>query len=112
MTRLSVMGKNLSAFHRLTRHKYPLIDWVRSSLEATHRVTRYIHPDQPSTRFCAAGPWKKAAVVLSESYRLVPVDGQPCDSDPFTVVERDGRYYGPAGCCDMRVSTRWRSGPW
>jgi len=31
----------------------------------------------------------------------VPVDGQPWTSDPFTVTERDGKYFG-RGCVDMK----------
>jgi acetylornithine deacetylase len=81
----------------------PLIDWVAEYLES-HGIAshRYIHPDQPKhALFAHAGPWEEGAVVLSGHTDVVPVDGQPWDSDPFTVVERDGRYYG-RGCCDMK----------
>jgi acetylornithine deacetylase len=32
---------------------------------------------------------------------VVPVDGQPWDTDPFAVVEKDGKYFG-RGTCDMK----------
>jgi acetylornithine deacetylase len=32
---------------------------------------------------------------------VVPVDGQPWDTDPFVVTERDGKYFG-RGTCDMK----------
>ena len=32
---------------------------------------------------------------------MVPVDGQPWSTDPFEVVEKDGKYYG-RGTCDMK----------
>ncbi|MEM9127142.1 MAG: acetylornithine deacetylase, partial [Pseudomonadota bacterium] len=41
------------------------------------------------------------AVVLSGHTDVVPVDGQPWDTDPFTVVEKDGKYFG-RGTCDMK----------
>jgi acetylornithine deacetylase len=40
-------------------------------------------------------------VVLSGHTDVVPVDGQTWASDPFTVTEREGRYYG-RGCADMK----------
>ncbi|MFK7838129.1 MAG: acetylornithine deacetylase [Sulfitobacter sp.] len=81
----------------------PLIDWVADYLDG-HGIEshRYVDPDQPKhALFAHVGPWEEGAVVLSGHTDVVPVDGQPWDSDPFSVVERDGRYYG-RGTCDMK----------
>lgn len=81
----------------------PLVDWVEGYLHS-HGITahRYYHPDQPKAAlFAHVGPWEEGAVVLSGHTDVVPVDGQPWDTDPFTVVEKDGRYYG-RGTCDMK----------
>ena len=43
----------------------------------------------------------RGGVVLSGHSDVVPVDGQAWSSDPFQVVERDGRLYG-RGTCDMK----------
>ena len=43
----------------------------------------------------------RGGVVLSGHSDVVPVDGQIWSSDPFRVVERDGRLYG-RGTCDMK----------
>lgn len=43
----------------------------------------------------------RGGVVLSGHSDVVPVDGQVWSSDPFQVVERDGRLYG-RGTCDMK----------
>ncbi len=48
------------------------------------------------------GPDVPGGVILSGHTDVVPVDGQPWDTDPFTLVERDGRYYG-RGTSDMKA---------
>jgi len=48
------------------------------------------------------GPEVAGGVVLSGHTDIVPVDGQPWSSDPFTLTDKqDGRLYG-RGCCDMK----------
>jgi acetylornithine deacetylase len=81
----------------------PLIDWVDDYL-ASHGITahRYVDPDQPKhALFAHVGPMEEGAVVLSGHTDVVPVDGQPWDTDPFDVVEKDGKYFG-RGTCDMK----------
>lgn len=51
--------------------------------------------------FATIGPKDKGGVVLSGHTDVVPVTGQPWDTDPFEVVEKDGRLYG-RGTCDMK----------
>lgn len=81
----------------------PLIDWVAEYLDS-HGVEshRYIDPDQPKhALFAHVGPWTDGAIVLSGHTDVVPVDGQPWDTDPFAVTEKNGKYYG-RGTCDMK----------
>ncbi|GFE51277.1 acetylornithine deacetylase [Roseobacter cerasinus] len=81
----------------------PLVDWVEDYLRG-HGITahRYTDPDEPKAAlFAHVGPWEEGAIVLSGHTDVVPVDGQPWDSDPFDVVERDGKYFG-RGTCDMK----------
>ena len=40
-------------------------------------------------------------IALSGHTDVVPVDGQPWDTDPFSLVEKDGRLYG-RGTSDMK----------
>lgn len=51
--------------------------------------------------FATIGPMVKGGVVLSGHTDVVPVDGQPWDSDPFAVTENNGRLYG-RGTADMK----------
>lgn len=82
----------------------PLIDWVEEYL-GNHGITahRWPDPDQPhkAALFAHVGPLVEGAIVLSGHTDVVPVDGQPWSTDPFEVVEKDGKYYG-RGTCDMK----------
>ncbi|WP_158964163.1 acetylornithine deacetylase [Chachezhania sediminis] len=81
----------------------PLIVWVEEYL-ASHGITahRHYHEDgQKAALFAHVGPWEEGAVVLSGHTDVVPVDGQQWDTDPFTVVEKDGKLYG-RGTTDMK----------
>lgn len=80
-----------------------LIEFIERYLEghgiAAHRVS-----DAEGTKanlFATIGPDVAGGVVLSGHTDVVPVEGQAWDSDPFTMVERDGRLYG-RGTADMK----------
>ncbi len=51
--------------------------------------------------FATIGPDVRGGVVLSGHTDVVPTAGQPWSSDPYAMVERDGRLYG-RGTCDMK----------
>lgn len=51
--------------------------------------------------FATLGPQKDGGIVLSGHSDVVPVSDQNWTSDPFRMVERDGRLYG-RGSCDMK----------
>lgn len=96
--------EKLISFPTVSREtNIPLIDWVAGYLDS-HGIEshRYVDPEQPKhALFAHVGPWKEGAIVLSGHTDVVPVDGQPWDTDPFCVVEKDGKYYG-RGTCDMK----------
>jgi acetylornithine deacetylase len=106
-TRLSakdIMDK-LVSFPTVSRDtNLPLVDWVETYL-GSHGITshRWPDPDQPhkAAIFAHVGPMIEGAIVLSGHTDVVPVDGQPWDTDPFQVVEKNGKYYG-RGTCDMK----------
>lgn len=103
MTPFELMEKLIS-FPTVSRDtNIPLIDWVAGYL-SDHGIEshRYIDPDQPKhALFAHVGPVEEGAIVLSGHTDVVPVDGQPWDTDPFSVVEINGKYYG-RGTCDMK----------
>ena len=85
------------------RSNLALIEWVERYLDGlgvTHR--RVPNADGTKSNLLATlGPAEPGGVVLSGHTDVVPVDGQPWSTDPWTVVERDGRLYG-RGTCDMK----------
>ncbi|MBY5932197.1 acetylornithine deacetylase [Tateyamaria omphalii] len=103
MTPLELMTKLIS-FPTVSRDtNLPLVDWIEEYLN-DHGITahRHYHPDEPKAAlFAHVGPEVDGAVVLSGHTDVVPVDGQPWDTDPFVVTERDGKYFG-RGTCDMK----------
>ncbi|MEO3427310.1 acetylornithine deacetylase [Pelagibius sp. CAU 1746] len=79
------------------------IDFAQSYLEGHGaRCRRIANPEGTKANlFASLGPEAPGGVVLSGHSDVVPVDGQSWDSDPFTLVERDGRLYG-RGTADMK----------
>lgn len=57
--------------------------------------------DGKSCLVCTAGPAGTDGVILSGHLDVVPVEGQPWTSDPFTLTRRDDRLVG-RGSCDMK----------
>lgn len=51
--------------------------------------------------YATVGPKDQPGVMLSGHTDVVPVDGQDWDSDPFTVIEKDGKLFG-RGTSDMK----------
>lgn len=96
--------ERLVAFPTVSRDSnLALVDWLQGYLEG-HGIECHRHwtdDRQKAALMAHAGPRIAGAVVLSGHSDVVPVDGQAWSSDPWTVVERDGRLYG-RGTCDMK----------
>ena len=96
--------ERLVAFPTVSRDtNLPLVDWVDDYLNS-HGITSHRYYNETNDKaaiFAHVGPEVEGGIVLSGHTDVVPVDGQPWAADPFTVIERDGKYYG-RGCCDMK----------
>ena len=80
-----------------------LVDWVGDYL-ASHGIASHRDYDptgQKASLYAHAGPDVTGGVILSGHTDVVPVDGQAWTSDPFSVLEKDGKLYG-RGTCDMK----------
>ncbi|TPW06358.1 MAG: acetylornithine deacetylase [Alphaproteobacteria bacterium] len=94
----------LVAFDTTSRESnLALIEWVEAFLaQRGVATTRVPSADgRKSNLHALIGPAVEGGVVLSGHTDVVPVDGQPWTSDPWTVAERDGRLYG-RGVADMK----------
>lgn len=88
-----------------------------SNLGLVHYVRDYLHsvgvtdvvlvhsPEKTHANLFATLPGEggvtQGGIVLSGHSDVVPVDGQPWDTDPFAMVEKDGKLFG-RGACDMK----------
>ena len=80
-----------------------LVEWVEGYLDGLGVPHRRV-PNSDGTKsnlLATIGPAVEGGVVLSGHTDVVPVDGQPWITDPFSLVEKDGRLYG-RGTCDMK----------
>ena len=102
-TPLELMEK-LVSFPTVSRDSnLPLIRWVDGYL-GDHGITVHRHYDETGEKaalFAHVGPDIEGGIVLSGHTDVVPVDGQPWESDPWIVTHRDDKYYG-RGVCDMK----------
>jgi len=81
----------------------PLIEFVEAYL-TKHGVESRRVPTadgMKSSLFATIGAGEAGGIALSGHTDVVPVAGQSWDTDPFELVERDGKLYG-RGACDMK----------
>jgi len=99
------MLSRLVAFDTTSRNSnLELIHWVRDYLAAQGVVATLV-PSEDGAKanlYASIGPAAEGGIVLSGHTDVVPVDGQPWSTDPWTLVEKpDGKLYG-RGSCDMK----------
>ena len=88
-----------------TSHKtnIPLIEFVEAYL-AEHGIASQRVPTADglkSSLFATIGDASTGGIALSGHTDVVPVASQAWDTDPFELIERDGKLYG-RGACDMK----------
>lgn len=75
-------------------------DYARSFGLAPRRI-----PNPEGTKanlLISVGPQEPGGIILSGHTDVVPVDGQDWHTDPFAMVEREGKYFG-RGTSDMKA---------
>ena len=98
------MLRRLIAFPTVSRDSnLELIHFIRDTLKPFGADVRLTHDDgkRKANLFATLGPRGEPGIVLSGHTDVVPTEGQAWDTDPFQLVEKDGRLYG-RGACDMK----------
>ena len=98
------MVERLIAFNTVSRDSnLGLIEWTRDYLAKLGARTRLTHDatGRKANLFATLGDSDRPGLILSGHTDVVPVDGQSWDTDPFKVVERDGKLYA-RGSADMK----------
>ena len=85
------------------RSNLDFVRWVAAYLDDHGIEARLIHSDDgaKANLLATIGPAVAGGIVLSGHTDVVPVDDQAWDSDPFVLVEREGRFHG-RGAADMK----------
>ena len=80
-----------------------IIHWIKEYIE-TFGVATTLVPNKEETKaslHCRIGPALDGGVILSGHTDVVPVEGQAWDTDPFTLVKKDGKLFA-RGSADMK----------
>ena len=80
-----------------------LIEYVTAYLAAHGVEARLVTngSGEKANLYATVGPMVSGGVVLSGHTDVVPIDDQDWSTDPFTLVEKDGKLFG-RGTCDMK----------
>ncbi len=100
---LDILARLISFDTTSRNSNLALIDWIEAFLDA-RGVTAQRVANADGTKanlYALVGPRVAGGVVLSGHTDVVPVDGQPWSSDPWTLSERGGKLYG-RGTADMK----------
>ena len=96
--------ERLVAFDTTSRNSnLEIIAFIRDYLADLGVESELVH-DETGTKanlYATLGPADRPGYALSGHTDVVPVDGQPWSSEPFQVLNRDGRLYG-RGTSDMK----------
>ena len=80
-----------------------IIHWIKEYIE-TFGIATTLVPNKEKTKaslHCRIGPAVDGGVILSGHTDVVPVEGQAWDTDPFTLVKKDGKLFA-RGSADMK----------
>ena len=99
----AILAKLVSFDTTSAKTNIPCAEYIRDVL-AGHGVEARLLPSDDGIHanlFATIGPPGDGGIAFSGHMDVVPVAGQPWDTDPFVMTERDGLLYG-RGTCDMK----------
>lgn len=101
---LMTLERQLIGFDTVSRNSnLELIDYVREALQAlgAEVLLDTSEDGRKANLFATLGPRDTPGLMLAGHTDVVPVEGQAWETDPFSLTEADGRFYG-RGTADMK----------
>ncbi len=98
------MVTRLVAFDTTSRNSnLALIEFVRDYLDTNKVASELVLSEdgEKANLYATIGPKDRGGIMLSGHTDVVPIDDQDWRSDPFKIVEQEGRLYG-RGSADMK----------
>ena len=103
MTAKEILTKLVSFDVLSTQNNIKLVTWISNYIHSFGIEVVYIYNEDKTqaSLHCRIGPEIDGGVILSGHTDVVPVKGQPWNTNPFQLTEIDGKLYG-RGACDMK----------
>lgn len=98
-----ILAKLVSFDVLSTQNNLDLVNWISDYIKSYGIDVVYIYNKEKTqaSLHCRIGPSVDDGVILSGHTDVVPVKGQPWETNPFELVEKEGNLYG-RGACDMK----------
>lgn len=103
MTAKEILTKLVSYDVLSTQNNLELVNWINNYINSFGVKVTYIYNNDKTqaSLHCRIGPEVDGGVILSGHTDVVPVEGQPWNTNPFKLTEIEGKLYG-RGACDMK----------
>ncbi|AUC15183.1 acetylornithine deacetylase [Tenacibaculum sp. SZ-18] len=103
MTAKEILAKLVSFDVLSKQNNLDLVNWITDYIKQYNIETVYVYNEDKTqaSLHCRIGPAVDGGIILSGHTDVVPVKGQPWDTNPFELIEKDGKLYG-RGACDMK----------
>lgn len=103
MTVKEILAKLVSFDVISSENNIALVDWITDYLKGFGVATVYVYNKDKTQAsiHCRIGPAVDGGVILSGHTDVVPVKGQPWETNPFELTEKDGKLFG-RGTADMK----------
>ncbi|MEX1109634.1 MAG: M20/M25/M40 family metallo-hydrolase, partial [Dongiaceae bacterium] len=91
------MIRRLIGFDTTSRNSnLALIHYVQAYLDGHGVASTLVHDEtgKKANLYATLGPQDRSGIALSGHTDVVPIDGQEWGSDPWNVIEKDGRLFG------------------
>ena len=103
MTAKEILAKLVSFDVLSKQNNLELVKWISDYIGKYDIETVYVYNEDntQASLHCRIGPSVDGGIILSGHTDVVPVKGQPWNTNPFELIEKEGKLYG-RGACDMK----------